>query len=203
MAGNNDELEEQQELSCEALQNELDEIDVAQATEKIERPKLTDMQELFCHEYMIDFNATQSALRAGYKPTTRMSSNNLGARLKKLLKWRIEELMAERIQKTDVEAEWVVRELVDVVKKCREYTPVLDFKGKQVIRETEDGKMFAAYDFNAKGATAALDLLGKHLGMYKEKVEVTMDESYAAIMKAARERVEKANAAKDSSDETP
>lgn len=111
--------------------------------------------------------------------------------------------MAERLQKTDIEAEWVVRELVDVVKKCREYTPVLDFKGKQITRETDDGKVVAVYDFNAKGATAALDLLGKHLGMYKEKVEVTMDESYAAIMKAARERVDKANAAKDSTDETP
>lgn len=203
MADNNEVLEDKQELSCEDLQNELDALDVAQATQKIERPVLREREELFCHEYMIDFNATQACLRAGYRPTTRVSANNIGSQLKKLLYWRIEELMAERLQKTDIEAEWVVRELVDVVKKCREYTPVLDFKGKQITRETDDGKVVAVYDFNAKGATAALDLLGKHLGMYKEKVEITMDESYAAIMKAARERVDKANAAKDSTDETP
>lgn len=202
MTENDEVLEEQQELSEEDLRKALAEIDVAQATQKIERPKLTEQQELFCHEYMIDFSAVQACLRAGYRPTTQMSARNLGSQLKKLLYWRIEELMAERVQKIDIEAEWVVRELVDVVKKCREYTPVIDFKGKQVIRETEDGKMFAAYEFNAKGATAALDLLGKHLGMYKEKVEITGDESFAEIMKAARERALNANATKTATDET-
>ena len=155
---------------------------------------MRDREEMFCHEYMIDMNATQAALRAGYNPTTKMSSYAIGKRLKKLLRWRIDELMAERKQKTDIKAEWVVRELVETVEKCREYHPVLDFKGKQVTVRNEDGEMCAVYEFNAKGATTALELLGKHLGMFKEKIEISVDESYAQIMKDARERAVMANA---------
>lgn len=186
--------ENTKELSKYELQNELDALDNEQVVQKIERPVLRDKEELFCHEYMVDLNATQAALRAGYNPTTRMSSYALGKQLKKLLRWRIDELMAERKQKTDIKAEWVVRELVETVEKCREYHPVLDFKGKQVTIDNDDGTMSAVYEFNAKGATTALELLGKHLGMFKEKVEISFDDSYAQIMKEARERAVMANA---------
>lgn len=40
--------------------------------------KLTDRQKTFCEEYLIDLNATQAAIRAGYSPAT---ANRIGSRL--------------------------------------------------------------------------------------------------------------------------
>ena len=39
---------------------------------------MTDKQERFCEEYMIDLNATQAAIRAGYSPKT---ANEQGSQL--------------------------------------------------------------------------------------------------------------------------
>jgi len=64
----------------------------------------------------------------------------------------------------------VVQQLVDVVKKSKEPEPVMewDYEEKALIKTGE-------YTFDSKGATKALELLGKHLGMYVEKVEEKVD----------------------------
>lgn len=56
---------------------------------------LTDKQEMFCREYLIDLNATQAAIRAGYsgKTANRTASENLS---KPDIQSRIAELKAQR-----------------------------------------------------------------------------------------------------------
>ena len=67
-------------------------------------------------------------------------------------------------------SDWVVQQLVDVVKKSKEPEPVMewDYDEKALVKTGE-------YTFDSKGATKALELLGKHLGMYVEKVEEKVD----------------------------
>lgn len=71
---------------------------------------LNDKQRLFVSEYMIDLNATQAAIRAGYSEKT---AHSQGPRLLDDVgvKAAIEELRAKRSEKTQIDAEWVLRRL--------------------------------------------------------------------------------------------
>lgn len=74
---------------------------------------LTDKQEMFCREYLIDLNATQAAIRAGYSEKT---SNEQGARLlaNVSVQNRISELKAERNDRIDIDATYVLRRLIEI-----------------------------------------------------------------------------------------
>ena len=102
-------------------------------------PKLTDKQKRFCEEYLIDLNATQAAIRAGYKNPEIgrqiITKNNVSEYLNSLMK--------KRSENTGVTAEKVVKELESIAFIETEIT------GKEKIK--------------------ALELLGKHLGMFSEK----------------------------------
>lgn len=80
---------------------------------KNKKQALNDKQEMFCKEYLIDLNATQSAIRAGY------SHKTAGAIAEKLLKKaeiqkRIDELKIKRADKVEVSSENVLRELIKI-----------------------------------------------------------------------------------------
>lgn len=129
--------------------------------------KLTAKQELFCQEYLVDLNATQAAIRAGYSEATakeqgsRMFTNvNISSRVK--------ELMAARIEKTGVTQEWVLMRLVEISDRCVQAKPVQEWD--------YDAKCFkntGEFEFDSSGANKATELIGKHLGMFKEKLEVS------------------------------
>ena len=72
--------------------------------------KLTPKQERFCEEYLIDLNATQAAIRAGYSANT---AREQGAQnLSKLnIQEKIAELQAERSKRTEITQDRVVKEL--------------------------------------------------------------------------------------------
>ena len=72
--------------------------------------KLTPKQARFCEEYLVDLNATQAAIRAGYSVESAGSigSENL---TKPEIRARIETAMAERSKRTGINADRVLREL--------------------------------------------------------------------------------------------
>lgn len=109
--------------------------------------KLTDKQVAFCQEYLIDLNATQAAIRAGYSEKTAQAigSENL---CKPLIAERIAELNAERAAKTETEAEWVIRRLKENDVKANE----MDELGH---------------------SNKALELIGKHNALFTDKQEVS------------------------------
>ncbi|HAZ7556112.1 TPA: terminase small subunit [Escherichia coli] len=74
---------------------------------------LTDKQEMFCREYLIDLNATQAAIRAGYsaKTANRTASENLS---KPDIKLRIAELKAQRNDLVGINAEYVLNRLIEI-----------------------------------------------------------------------------------------
>ncbi|OCA53930.1 terminase small subunit [Photorhabdus namnaonensis] len=76
---------------------------------------LTDKQEMFCREYLVDLNATQAAIRAGYseKTANRIGSENLS---KLDIQKRISELKSDRNEVVKVDAEYVLRRLVEIDK---------------------------------------------------------------------------------------
>jgi len=120
--------------------------------------KLSAKQEMFCREYLIDLNATQAAIRAGY---SERSAQQQGAEnmLKPVITMLISKLMAERNEETKIDAAWVLRKSVAFHDKC-----------------STEGE-----GYNAPGVGKALDLIGKHVNVqaYSEKhtvVEMTHEE---------------------------
>ena len=130
---------------------------------------MTAKQETFIREYLIDFNSTQAAIRAGYSPKTAYS---IGQRLLKNVEvsQAISQAMAERKQRTEINADYVLHNLREIVERTMQKKPVI-VKGEQAIDENGNN----LWCFDAKNAIKALELIGRHLGMFTDKREVKAD----------------------------
>jgi len=124
------------------------------------KKKLTAKQEMFCREYLIDLNATQAAIRAGYSEKTSqiIGSENLS---KPLVADYISELMTEREESTRIDAEWVLKTAHEVVERCMQVAPVRHPNGDKV--QDEDGN--PVYGFDPKNVIAGLQVIGKHVNV--------------------------------------
>lgn len=123
--------------------------------------------ERFCQEYVVDYNGTQAAIRAGYKEkSARSQASDLLTNPNILA--RVRELQHEQVERLAVTQDYVVLQLLETYQKCLEETPVMKFDPDTGQME-ETGK----YQFDSRGALRALELLGKHLGMYNDKLQVT------------------------------
>lgn len=134
--------------------------------------KLTAKQERFIDEYMIDLNATQAAIRSGYSvKTAEVIGHEL---LKKTLVSRIiEERKAELSAKAHISIEYVLINTKKTLERCLQAEPVMtfDYEQKEYVQVTnKDGQ--GVFQFDSKGATKALELLGKYKGMFNEKLDV-------------------------------
>lgn len=148
---------------------------------------LTDKQEMFCREYLIDLNATQAAIRAGYSEKT---ANEQGAQnLAKLsIAQRIIELKAERNERVEVNADYVLRRLIeidemdvlDILLANGELKPIKDWP--KVWRTTLSGMDVTEMAGDAAGLLKKikwpdkvknLELLGKHVTVqaFKDNVK--------------------------------
>lgn len=144
--------------------------------------KLTAKQQRFCDEYLIDLNATQAAIRAGYSAKT---ADQQGSRMLTNVKVQqeIAEKMAERSKRTGINQDRVLQEIAklalvnidDVVDletgRVRETATKEDLACIQSIKikPTEFGTEREIKFYDKKGS---LELVGKHLGMFKDKAEV-------------------------------
>lgn len=121
---------------------------------------LNEKQKRFCEEYLIDLNATQAAIRAGYsdKTANRIASENLS---KLDIQEYIAQLQQTRQERLKITQDEVVEKIVEVANRCMQAAPV-KFMGKQV----KDSQGNNLWKFDSMGATKALDMLMKHLGGY-------------------------------------
>ena len=72
--------------------------------------ELNDKQQRFCDEYLIDLNATQAAIRAGYSPkTAEAQSSRLLTNVK--VKAFIEQAKQQRSERTKIDADWLLQRL--------------------------------------------------------------------------------------------
>lgn len=150
---------------------------------------LTEKQRRFVDEYLIDLNATQAAIRAGYsvKTAREQASQNL---TKLNIQQAISEKMAERSKRTGVNQDRVVMELAkiafvnaaDVIDSddatikagaTADDTAAIQSVKVKVIPTKEGEGVEREIRLNDK--LKALELLGKHLGMWNDKLDVNLN----------------------------
>lgn len=133
---------------------------------------LTAKQRAFVQEYLIDLNATQAAVRAGYSKRT---ANEQGSRLLANVSVRseLQAAMDERAQRTQIDADYVLKTIHETVERCRQAKPVLDRKGEPVMVETPAGGLAPAYEFDPMAVLKGAELLGKHLKLFTDKTELS------------------------------
>lgn len=119
---------------------------------------LTPKQAAFVQEYLIDLNATQAAIRAGYSEKT---AHVIAMQLlkKTLVLEAISAAKAKAQERTEITVDYVLNGFKTVAERCMEAVPVRDAQGR------ETGK----WKFNALGANKALENLGKYLGLFDRK----------------------------------
>lgn len=113
--------------------------------------KLTEKQKRFCEEYLIDLNAMQAAIRAGYSPNTAKDANKWINEInpkKPHLKAFIDEMKKRRSERTNITADTVLTELAKIAS----------------VENVE---------ITAKEKMKALELLGKHLGLFSTGADNT------------------------------
>lgn len=134
---------------------------------------MTPKQQKFLDAYLVDPNATKAAQKAGYSKKTAYSQ---GQRLLKHVEIAsaLSVKQEKRAEKLGLTQEYVVETLREVVERTMQHVPVMRFDRikKTMVQETNaDGE--GVWQFDARGAVGALALLGKHMGMFVERSEVT------------------------------
>lgn len=130
---------------------------------------MTPKQQRFVEEYLIDLNATQAAIRAGYSSKTAMEQGYQLLRNTSVAA-AIDAGKEKRSAETAIDANYVLKQAVKLHERCmQEVDPILDRRGQQ-IRDDAGNPLF---EFNAAGAAKALELVGKHVSIqaFREKVD--------------------------------
>lgn len=150
-----------------------------------ENDDLTIKQRMFVKEYLVDLNATQAAIRAGYK------AKNADTMATQLLRkpWvaeAVQRAIEERMRRTDINADKVISELAhiafDDIRNYLRFYSDDDGNIKVQVKDSEevdtrsisevslgrDGQ----FRFKMYAKDTALVQLGKHLGLFNEKMEV-------------------------------
>ena len=154
---------------------------------------LNKRQELFAKEYLIDLNATQSAIRAGYSEKTAYS---MGQRLLKHVEVQecIQKAMRKREKRTEVTQDRVLEELAaiafaDINDYVQISTVTIDDREIDSVELVNTGALpkakraaIAGIKQGANGIELklydkekALEMLGRHLGMFNDKLKTEVD----------------------------
>ena len=148
--------------------------------------KMTAKQQRFCDEYLIDLNATQAAIRAGYsKKTARAIANENLTKpyIDEYIKKRMEEKEKELIADQDEVMKYLTAvmrrektESVVVTLNKERSTYVPDENGtmrKQTVKE--EIPQIVEIPAQLRDANKAAELLGRAYGIYTDRVETDID----------------------------
>lgn len=143
---------------------------------------MTKKQKRFVEEYLIDLNATQAAIRAGYSPgTAQEQSSRLLSNV--MIKTAVAKAMAERSKRTGINQDRVLQELARI--GFARITDVMDPTTAKIKEDASDDDLACIQSVKIKpnewgterevklcDKKAALELIGRHLGMWNDKLDI-------------------------------
>jgi phage terminase small subunit len=119
--------------------------------------KLTAKQDLFAREYTLDLNASAAAIRSGYAKSRARSQGSVLLR-NVAVAARVSELLKVSAVRSEITVDWVVAKIKEVAGRCLQEQPVV-----------VNGQPTGEWRFDASNGLKALELLGRHVGMFSEK----------------------------------
>ncbi|MDY3868886.1 MAG: terminase small subunit [Pyramidobacter sp.] len=127
--------------------------------------KLTPKQARFVEEYLLDLNAAAAARRAGY---SEKNADSIAAQLLRKTKVfeAVQSAVAARSAKAEITAEYVLENLKRLSERC-----------------------MSEKEFAPSAAARALELLGKHLGLFSDRVELSGSLSVLGVLGDLTKRV--------------
>jgi phage terminase small subunit len=169
----------------------------------VARSGLTDKQSAFVREYLVDLNATQAAVRAGYSARTadKVGSELLG---KTRVREAVDEALRGRAVRVEVRQDDVLRELLNLalvdigdafdgegrLKDLSAMPPGVRRAISSIEVEEhadEDGILVVTRKLRFWDKPKSLELLGKHLKLFTDRVEhsgaLTLEQLVAQSMK--------------------
>jgi len=142
---------------------------------------LTPKQQRFVDEYLIDLNATQAAIRAGYSQQTarQIGAENLS---KPVIAAAIAKAQQERAEGSVLNEQWILDRLRENVERAMVAVPVMKF-------DHEEKCMVATGEYVYEGSVAnrALELIGKHRGMFVDRSETRHSGKVEVSVRVVRE----------------
>lgn len=178
-----DETQRNDEAQQDTLQRVATQQELKKMTKRKDDVGLTDKQRIFCQEYIVDLNATQAAIRAGYSES---SAGSIGQEnlTKPAIQAAIQRAMDERQSRTEITQDRVINELARIA-----FSDLCDFvefdKNGVSVRDSQevDGRVVAEiseratrYGRNKRiklhDKIKALEMLGKHLGLFNDKLKL-------------------------------
>jgi len=158
--------------------------------------KLTPRQLKFIDEYMIDLNATQAAIRAGY---AKRSAHVMGVKTLEIpyVKAALKAAMAKQSARTHITADQVVKELAKVaLSDIKDFVTIKDgnvqansldalqegksrvikkLRARRAVRFGSDGERIPEieYEYELYDKIKSLELLARHLGILNDKKEIS------------------------------
>jgi len=151
---------------------------------------LNEKQEEFCRQYIVDHNATQAAVRAGY---SRDSASAIGFEnlTKPEIRARVETLQEEANSRTGLSADKVLRELMRIafcdVRRVFAENRILnineiDDDTAAAISSIELDKFGNTKKIRTNSKNQALEVLCKHLGLTSEKLRLEMQDAVSRVV---------------------
>lgn len=164
-------------------------------------PELTRKQKIFADDYLVDLNATRAYLTAYPSVKKEETAAAAAARLLRNVKVAayIQQRMEERQQRTEVTQDRVVQELAAIAfARATDYAEIQNngITSQVIIKSTEflsDAQVSAiagikeganGIEIKLNDKEKALEMLGRHLGMWNDKLDLAMpvlDESIKAM----------------------
>jgi len=149
---------------------------------------LTPKQKLFVKEYLVDLNATQAALRAGYSERSAHAQGKENLQ-KPPIREKIDKALAERSERTEVTADKVLRELARIAFSELREAVEWDASGVELknsgdlhedisraiseVSESRGAGRETKLGIKLHSKTRALEMLGRHLGMWKKYIRLS------------------------------
>lgn len=128
-----------------------------------EKGILTKREEMFCQHYTVSYNGADAARRAGYAEKSAAKAACKLLKEERVLQ-RIRDIQQETVDQLCLSRNAVVLKMYELLDICMAAKPVLEWDYSQ-HKMVETG----TYQIDSKGAAKALEMLGKHLGLFDAK----------------------------------
>ena len=131
---------------------------------------LSPMQARFVEQYLIDLNATHAAIRAGYAQKNAKQQGHVLLQ-KPAVQEAVTAAMQARSERTKADQDWIVERLIENVERSMTIEPVM-----------VGGEKTGEYVYQGSVANKALELLGRHTGMFDDRLRLGVSNELRDLM---------------------